>query len=133
MNTESPMSCFYGKHVTHTKLRDDAIVHGGRWMVPTVYGEESGNTQWVETLTELREAGGTATFNADQTEVWLTLPVGYKFSIKMLEQERAAADGRELLKEVVECGFLFGDAGKYPKEADLANRIRAYLEKAGAR
>lgn len=68
--------------MSHYKLREDAIWHAGRRYVPTIYGEASGNTQWVSTMNELRTAGGTMHFNEDQTEIVLTLPPGWKFSIR---------------------------------------------------
>jgi hypothetical protein len=72
--------------MTHHKQRADAIVigrdHLRREFVPTIWGEKEGNTKFVSTLKEFRAAGGGMHFNEDQTEIVLTLPEGWKFSIK---------------------------------------------------
>lgn len=79
-------SSFYGVHCTHTKSRADAVVHEGREIVPSVYGQRDGcNTVYIATLEDMRKVGGEICFNEDQTEIWLRLPEGYKFSIRMLE------------------------------------------------
>lgn len=68
--------------MTHFKPRDDAVWHNGRRMVPTIYGQATGgNTRWVGTWDEFRAAGGIVHFNGDQTELYLTLPEGWKFGI----------------------------------------------------
>lgn len=36
----------------------------------------------------------------------------------------------ELLEEIISCGYIFGDSAKYPKEADLAQRIKRVIEDA---
>lgn len=79
-------SAYSGRHVTHVAQRDDAVNHNGRDYVPTIYGEKEGNTVWVDNLAMLRAVGGIVHFNEDQTEIWLTLPVGHKFSIAMLRE-----------------------------------------------
>lgn len=66
--------------------RGDAVVHQGRWYVPTIYGQRSGNTVWVDSIDQLRTVGGRVCFSEDQTTVTLVLPVGHKFSIKLFEQ-----------------------------------------------
>ena len=76
-------SAFYGQHVTHVRRRSDAVIHHGREYVPTVYGQESGNTVWVDTIDQLFDVGGLVIFNEDQTEIHLTLPTSHKFSIRM--------------------------------------------------
>lgn len=83
----TPISAYCGKHTTHVKRRDDAVIHSGRDFVPTIYGQESGNTVFVANLEQLHSCGGQITFNEDQTEIWLTLPEGHKFSIQMFNRE----------------------------------------------
>jgi hypothetical protein len=72
--------------MTHYKQREDAIWigHGAsrREYVPTVYGERTGNTVWIDSIEQLREAGGGMHWSEDQTEIVLTLPPGHKFSIQ---------------------------------------------------
>lgn len=68
--------------MSHYSPREDAVWHRGRRFVPTIYGQESGNTRWVGSWIEFRAAGGVAHFNEDQTEIVLTLPPGFKFGIK---------------------------------------------------
>lgn len=68
--------------MTHFKARADAIWHQGRRLVPTTYGEREGDTKWVNNWDEFRQAGGTTHFNEDQTEIYLTLPEGWKFGIQ---------------------------------------------------
>lgn len=70
---------------THQFKRDDAIWHQGREIVPTIYGEKSGNTVWVSNLEEMRRVGGGMAFNEDQTEITLHLPEGHKFGIRFNE------------------------------------------------
>lgn len=65
-------------------IREDAVKHGDRWIVPTRYGRNDGtDTKWVDTIEGFRAAGGEVCFNEDQTEIELLLPEGYKFSIQM--------------------------------------------------
>lgn len=53
---------------------------------------------------------------------------------KLAKAEAAAApELLDLLVEVVSCGYLFENLGKYPKEADLAFRIRQVIAKAKGR
>lgn len=59
------------------RIREDAVLHMGRYFVPT-----TGETKWVSTMEEFRAAGGIFAFNEDQTEIALRLPVGHKFSIR---------------------------------------------------
>ncbi len=87
---EAKRSAFTGKWCTHVEARDDAVIQNGREYVPTIYGQESGNTVWVDSIEQLRAVGGKICFNADLTEIHLTLPVGHKFSIKMFSK----AEGR---------------------------------------
>lgn len=72
--------------MTHYKPREDAIWHRGRRIVPTVYGEREGNTQWVSNWDEFKTAGGITHFNEDQTELVLTLPSGWKFGIRFQDK-----------------------------------------------
>lgn len=102
MSTQhTPRSAVFGKHCTHTRQRDDAIIHNGRDYVPTIYGQKSGNTVWVDDLKHLGEVGGSICFNEDQTEIHLTLPVGHKFSIQMFYKERAAPELLEALEKTL--------------------------------
>lgn len=84
---ETKKSAYSGHHTTHVARREDAVIWDGGDYVPTIYGQESGNTVWVTSLAQLQEVGGRITFNEDQTEVWLTLPEGHKFGIQMLRGE----------------------------------------------
>lgn len=74
--------------ITHHKQRADAVIigrgHSRREYVPTIWGEKEGNTQFAETFEQFRAAGGGMHFNEDQTEIVLTLPVGWKFGIKFM-------------------------------------------------
>lgn len=56
--------------------RNDAVKHGDRWVVPTIWGEASGNTRWLEPK-DLGEV--IFQFNEDQTEITLHAPEGTKF------------------------------------------------------
>jgi hypothetical protein len=62
---------------SHHTPRDDAVWAHDHAAVPTTL-----ETKWVHTMTELRAAGGFLNFNADQTEITLTLPEGFKFGIR---------------------------------------------------
>ena len=83
--------------MSHFKPREDAVWHSGRRFVPTIYGQHEGNTQWVATQEEFRAAGGCTTFSEDQTEIYLTLPAGWKFSIQFNRPELSPSRD-ELLK-----------------------------------
>lgn len=72
--------------MSHFTPRSDAVWHAGRRYVPTVYGQHSGNTQWVGSWDEFRAAGGVAHYNEDQTEIVLTLPEGFKFGIRFQDK-----------------------------------------------
>ncbi len=74
--------------MTHFIPRADAVWHNGRRIVPTIWGEPEGNTRYVKSWTDFRDAGGLVTFNEDQTEIYLTLPEGCKFSIGFNTAER---------------------------------------------
>jgi hypothetical protein len=74
-------SAFSGNHCTHVYAREDAVIHNGREYVPTVWGQEEGNTVYVSNMQEFLAAGGKICFNEDQTEIHLVLPVGHKFGI----------------------------------------------------
>lgn len=82
-------SAFCGLHTTHVRRREDAVIHNGREFVPTVYGQDAGNTVWVDSLEKLTAVGGSITFNEDQTEIWLSLPKDHKFSIQMFKEPQA--------------------------------------------
>ena len=69
-----------------TTIRADAILYNGRFFVPTVYGQLSGNTQWVCDWAEFKAAGGVACLAEDQTSIELTLPEGYKFGCGFLRR-----------------------------------------------
>lgn len=58
-------------------IREDAVSHRGRYIVPTTEG-----TRWVSNWDEFRAAGGVLAFNEDQTAIELQLPAPYKFSIQ---------------------------------------------------
>lgn len=74
---------------TLKNIRNDAVLHNGRYLVPTMYGRTSGNTKWVHDLDGFRSAGGCAHYSEDQTEVTLSLPEGFKFSIRFNEKQGA--------------------------------------------
>lgn len=67
-------------------IRNDAVKHKGRWIVPT-----SDATKWVNTWAEFKEVGGIASFSEDQAEIELLLPEPYKFSIGFNKAEEKAA------------------------------------------
>lgn len=121
-------SAYYGQYTTHTKRRTDAVIHKGRDLVPTVWGIEQGNTRWVESLAQLKESGGQITFNEDHTEIWLTLPEGYKFGCRMFDQERAACKENAELRTVVKRQVAFLNSlpqdwlAKTNFDADLLNQ-----------
>lgn len=79
-------------HFTYSKpdgtvgriLRDDAVKHDGRHIVPT-----SDKTKWVSNWEEFRAVGGVVAFNEDQTEIELLLPEPYKFSIRFQDPSPA--------------------------------------------
>lgn len=64
-------------------LRDDAVSHQGRHVVPT-----TDRTVWVSTWEEYKAAGGTCCYNEDQTEIELLLPAPFKFSIQFMGKGR---------------------------------------------
>ena len=67
--------------------RSDAVMHRGRMIVPTIYGEREGNTKWLSNMDEFRAAGGMVGFNEDQTEITLHAPVGYKFGVGFFRKD----------------------------------------------
>ncbi len=70
--------------------RDDAVkLPDGRYYVPTVYGQQDGNTVWIDTWEQFREVGGGMCWSEDQTEIELQLPVGHKFSIRFMRRDDA--------------------------------------------
>lgn len=67
--------------MSHFKPREDAEwVSGGRRFV-----RSNNETKWAVTWAEFRKAGGITHFCEDQTEIYLTLPVGWKFSIRFMD------------------------------------------------
>lgn len=88
--TSTPLPAFCGGHVTHQYQRADAVITGNgltlRQYVPTIWGQPEGNTQFVHTWADFQKVMADHKlpgihFNEDQTEITLTLPVGYKFAI----------------------------------------------------
>lgn len=75
--------------MTHFKPRQDAVWLNNppRRYVPTVYGQQVGNTIWVTTWKQFREVGGELHYSEDQTEIVLTLPEGHKFGIRFQEPQ----------------------------------------------
>ena len=57
-------------------IREDSVKHDGRYIVPT-----SENTIWVDSWEQFKQVGGTTCWSEDQTEITLSLPERYKFSI----------------------------------------------------
>lgn len=88
---------------THVFQRTDAIKIGSgpmlRDFVPTVYGEDEGNTKWVSSISEMIAVGGQMCFNEDQTEIYLTLPAGYKFGIRFFDEPWAGRNNDGSLRE----------------------------------
>lgn len=58
-------------------LRDDAVKHRERYIVPT-----TDRTKWVSNWAEFIAAGGQTNWNEDQTEIELLLPEPFKFGIQ---------------------------------------------------
>ena len=123
----APRSAFSGKYCTHIAAREDAVIHMGREFVPT-----TNETKYVSSLAEMIAAGGTICFNEDQTEIYLTLPVGHKFSIKALDTERAAPDLLAALRSVVFQADSSGDGTETYAEItrELVDKARAAIAKA---
>lgn len=65
-------------------MRPDAVRYMGRLIVPT-----SEATLWVADWAEFKDAKGVCTFSEDQTEITLSLPEPYKFSIGFYRQGEA--------------------------------------------
>lgn len=127
-------SVYCGLRTTHVARRDDAVIHNGRDYVPTIYGQESGNTVWVEGLKDAEEKGATFTFNEDQTEIWLTLPVGHKFSTQMFRKDRIACNAHDelvtIIEEELELWSTRDDELLSQKDLVRIAKLRAVLAKA---
>lgn len=65
-------------------IREDAVRHQGRYIVPT-----TDETKWVGTWEEFKAVGGGMCWSEDQTEIELTLPAPYKFSIQFMRNQGA--------------------------------------------
>lgn len=68
--------------ITHRIQREDAVVIGHTPATRRYYVPTTESTVWVRNWEQFRMAGGRASWNEDQTEITLSLPVGHKFSIQ---------------------------------------------------
>ncbi len=116
-------SAFYNLHCTHTAARPDAVIYNGREFVPT-----ANETVWVDTLAQLRAVKGDICWNEDQTEVWLRLPAGHKFSCLMFRAEDAL---RAFVEQVARM-TTDQEAGGDMSGDDAASALSGLIEQARA-
>lgn len=69
--------------ITHLKPREDAEYDP---RTHCMYVPSKEYTRWIHNWEEFLAANGRILFNGDQTEVYLCLPEGCKFSIKFMDK-----------------------------------------------
>ena len=111
--------------MTTKTIREDAVEHNGRYIVPTIYGtgDPSRDTIWIDTWAAFKACGGVTCWSEDQTEIELTLPVRHKFSIQFMRNENAP---QPLEQTIAECNEL-------TELMRLAEAIRDRVRELGAR